>query len=346
MKILYKKHLLLDILLFPLILASFVYRCAAAVRRILYKKGILNSYRSKIPVISVGNLTVGGTGKTPTVIYLCNMLKDKKIAVVSRGYGSRGRGIRVVSDGTRVLCDPDECGDEPLLIAQSTRNTAVVVGKNRAVAVQFAEMNYSPDLIILDDGFSHLRVKRDIDILLIDSTAGFGNGHLLPAGPLREPVSVLRYADAVGVKNGNAPDIPGLGKYDLHDRTYRFHYTLRGIQSVDNSGSREIKDIKDKRIVAIAGVAFPESFFHLLRANGIVPVQCIAMPDHHRYGEKELDKLVGRYAPDIVLSTAKDAVKIQSIRRDRHTAWLYVDMVIEMDERVLKDVFHRKGIPA
>lgn len=346
MKFLYKKSVLLDVLLFPLILASFVYRIAVTVRRYFYRKGIFTSYRAKVPVISVGNLTVGGTGKTPTVLYLCALFGDKKVAVVSRGYGSRGTGVRAVNDGSRLLCGPDACGDEPYLIARTARNAVVVVGKDRAATIRFAEANYRPDLVIMDDGFSHLAVQRDMDILLIDGTAGFGNGHLLPAGPLREPAGALRYADTVGIKNGGAPDMPELQKYDLPGRTYRFRYMLQGLRSVDDDNRREIRDIRDKKIVAIAGVAFPEDFFRLLRENGIVPDRCIALPDHHRYQETELDALVRSHAPHVVIATAKDAVKLRGIRRDRNTAWLYVDMAVEMDEKVLKDTLHRKGITA
>ncbi len=343
MKIFYKKSLLLDILLLPLILVSIIFRYITGTRRFLYLQGILKSYRAGSRVISVGNLTVGGTGKTPMVIYLCKVLAGKKIAVVSRGYGSGGRGIRVVSDGNKILAGPELCGDEPYLIAKSVRQAIVAVGEKKAEVIRYVEEHYNPGIIILDDGFSHLRVKRDLDIVLIDGEKGFGNGHLLPAGPLREPIEALRYADSIGIKGKSLILENTLEKYATQKEVFRFKYRFDSIKTIDDDSVIELNDIKNKRVLAVAGIAFPDSFFTMLESTGIRPVACIAEPDHSRYDEIKISRLAGQYNPDVVLVTAKDAVKIKAIKRDNRVLWLYADIVIAEDGENLKDILRGKG---
>jgi len=344
MGIFYKKSFLYDIILFPLIIASVIFRCVVIIRRALYNRGILKSYRSSSTVISVGNLTVGGTGKTPIVIHLCGMLRSKKVAVVSRGYGAKGKGVRIVSDGKALLCGPDECGDEPYLIAKSNKNIIVAVSKTKTEVIKFLELHYKPDVIILDDGFSHLSVKREIEIVLINGYTGFGNNHLLPAGPLREPIKAIKYANVVGIKGDTGKPVSIIKKYKPHGSIFSFNYKVNGIRCIGDNAAVDIRDIKDKKIVAVAGIAFPESFFKLLYSAGLKPFRCIAKSDHYGYTKHKLDKIVAKHKPDIIIVTAKDAVKIERILENRNTMWLYMDVTPDIDNRVLRNALLEKGL--
>jgi len=305
--------------------------------------GILKSYRPSACTISVGNITVGGTGKTPMVIHLCKLFKGKRVAVVSRGYASRGKGVRIVSDGDKILCTPEVCGDEPYLIANSVPDAVVAVGKNRMQVMQFVESQYKPDIIILDDGFSHLKVKRDIDILLIDGENGVGNGHLLPAGPLREPINSIKYADIIGIKGRHFDATDILSRYTLKENIFYFSYKFNGLKRVENDATIDMNVLKNKKIVAIAGIAFPESFFNLIYSIGIQPLKAISKPDHVRYASYTLKKLVEKYKPDAIIVTGKDAMKIKHIDRDPQVMWVYVDIVVEEHDSQLITLLAKKG---
>lgn len=343
MNIFYKKNPLLDIVLLPLIVVSLVFRCVTGIRRFLYLQGILNSYRAKSRIISVGNLTVGGTGKTPMVIYLSTILTGKRLAVVSRGYGSKGRGTRIVSDGKNILLGAELCGDEPYLIAKSIPGAFVAVGAKKAQVIRFVEQQYSPDIIILDDGFSHLKVKRDLDIVLIDGEKGFGNGHLLPAGPLREPPGAMRRADSIGVKGEGHTVENQIEKYAPLDKVFHFAYRFKGIKTIRQDAEVDAGTMKNQKVLAVAGIAFPDSFFRMLEAAGVHPANCIAEPDHSTYDKNKLRMLTERFSPDAVIVTAKDAVKIKDIERDEAVQWLYADIAISEAGENLKNILRKKG---
>ena len=183
-----------------LFMISKVYGGVVKLRRLFYKKNILTSKRLPCPIISIGNITLGGTGKTPMTIYVVHALKQLgyKVAVISRGYkGSAEKIGGIVSDGKVLLMTPDISGDEPYMMAKRLKDVPVIVGKNRFMAGRMAISKFDPDVIVLDDGFQHLKLQRDLDIVLLDYHKPFGNRHLLPRGVMREPVSALLYADAI-----------------------------------------------------------------------------------------------------------------------------------------------------
>ncbi|MBW1824898.1 MAG: tetraacyldisaccharide 4'-kinase, partial [Deltaproteobacteria bacterium] len=184
-------------LLFPLYLIALFYRLLIQLRHTSYKTGVLKSYSLPCLVISVGNVTMGGTGKTPMVIYLAQVFKEKgmKTAVLSRGYkGKSPEKVAMVSNGERILLNARDAGDEPFLLSKALPGIPVIIGRDRVLSGQYALEHFSPETILLDDGFQHLKLKRDVDILLIDLQYGFGNGHLLPRGILREPLNNLNRA--------------------------------------------------------------------------------------------------------------------------------------------------------
>ncbi len=183
-----------------LIPCAFLYGVVLRLRAYFYARRILAAHRLAAPVVSVGNLSVGGTGKTPMAMYLARLFieRGKRVALLSRGYGGAGGdAVRVVSDGSRLLLSPAEAGDEPVLLARSVPGLIVVTGSDRYRAGLEAFERFQPDIFLLDDGYQHLRLKRDINILLLDAVRPFGNGWTLPAGLLREPLSAVRRADFI-----------------------------------------------------------------------------------------------------------------------------------------------------
>lgn len=304
--------LLLTGLLVPL---SLLYGIVMKVRRQLYSSGILRSNRLAAPVISVGNITAGGTGKTPVVAWIARWYIDrgKRVAVLSRGYGGKGDGSpAVVSDGATTYLTAEEAGDEPVLLARSVPGLVVVTGHDRYQAGLLAQERFSPDIIILDDGFQHLRLRRDLDILLLDARRPFGNGFVFPAGLLREWRSTVSAADAVIVTRGkpddNFPILP------IPPVAWCSHRIAEAVVLADSS-TIATGDIPHP-VVAFAGIADPESFFSCLEDEGLTVAAKLAFPDHAQYNTGLIGRIAGTrdaVSAAAVVTTEKDAVKL-----DRH----------------------------
>jgi len=300
---------------------SLLYGGVVKLREILYKKGVLKSKRLPCKVISVGNLTVGGTGKTPMTIYLANKLTRRgyKVAVISRGYGGGAeKSGGIVSDGQVIFMDPQMAGDEPFLIARNLKNVPVVVGQNRFSAGMSAIRHFSPDVIILDDAFQHLQLERDIDLVLLDSRCPFGNGHLLPRGPLREPLSALLRADAFIFTRSDHINTPPISHFSLPTSHsfltshVPYLYKLTGEKDSD-SESYYISMLKGQKAYAFSGIAKNDDFRRTIAELGCELVGFSAFPDHHRYSDKDFE-LISRSAKaakaDILVTTEKDEVRI------------------------------------
>jgi len=296
------------LLLWPL---SLGFGAAVRLRRLAYQRGWFKSCRVNAPVIVVGNITVGGAGKTPLVIWLVEVLRDAgyRPGVVSRGYGGRSPcwPQRVEADS-----DPREVGDEPVLLARRCR-CPVVVAPDRVAAARTLLADYPCDVILCDDGLQHYRLARDLEIAVIDGARGLGNGFLLPAGPLREPPGRLASVDFV-VSNHGAP------------RTGAFRMTLAAGQAVnlaDPGLTRPLASFRGGAVRAVAGIGNPGRFFSLLQDFGIRILEQ-PFPDHHPFTAADLD-----FADRLpVLMTEKDAVKCQSLARD--TFW-YVPVAARVD---------------
>lgn len=268
-------------LLLPL---SFAFVVLAAIRRALYRAGFLASVRLPVPVVVVGNITAGGAGKTPLVLWLVEELRrrGRYPGVISRGYGGSATVVREVSHGDT----PRIVGDEPLLIKRRA-GCPVFVGRDRAAAgLALLAAHPECDLVICDDGLQHYRLARDVEIAVVDRR-GFWNGWPMPAGPLREPVSRLKSVDAV-VANG-------------WDGVAGFRMTLQGDRFVPLAGNDSLAD--RKRLHAVAGIGEPQRFFDHLTALGL-HFEAHPFPDHHAYGAGDL-----AFDGDAILTTEKDAVK-------------------------------------
>lgn len=270
---------------------SAIYGAAVTTRNALYERGILRARRLEGAVVSVGNLSAGGSGKTPFVLLLGELLKARgvKFDVLSRGYGRKSRGVLLVDPAGL----PDRFGDEPLLIARRLQ-VPVVVGEDRYEAGVFAESKFGRQLHLLDDGFQHRGLSRDFDIVLV--TPHDVNDHLLPAGRLREPLAALRRADAVALVSGASPEaFPLEGKLVWKVR--------RGILP------REVPP----RPIVFCGIARPQNFVLQLRTANIDPVAEAFYRDHYAYGEKdvrELLELKQRSEAGGFVTTEKDAVNL------------------------------------
>ena len=312
-----KRRGLADRLIFGLLVAcSLPYGLIIRLRATAYTWGLFTTKTLARPVISVGNLTVGGTGKTPSVAMLARhfLVRGKRVVVLSRGYGGTLNGREaIVSDGETVFLTAAESGDEPFLLASAVEGLAVVVGADRYSAGLLAMERLSPDIFILDDGFQHQRLKRDLNILLLDSRRPFGNNRVLPAGLLREPRAAGNRADLIiytRSNEGGEPDhFPGI------PACRAFHH-LAGF--TDNGGEpRPFADLVGLKGVAFAGIADPEPFFRDLKDEGLDLVDTLPFPDHCSYGEEDIARVLGTIASsgaDYLITTAKDAVKLGGYR--------------------------------
>lgn len=268
-------------------------------REKLYNSGILATRRLHHPVISVGNLTLGGTGKTPLVIALAQGLRERgfKPAVLSRGYGRTSRGVIVVGSNWQ------ESGDEPMLIKERLQDVPVVVGADRFEAGVVAEQRQLGNLFILDDGFQHRRLHRDVDIVAIDPVEWSAGETLLPAGRWREPKSAVARAHAACVLESPTVSMPSLPIPAFSVKTE--------IESLCRHDGEPVPvdELKGRRIVALAGIAKPERFFATLDSMGIQVHEHVRFGDHHRYTAREIDALAG----DLLITTEKDAVRLRGL---------------------------------
>tara|TARA_B100000315_G_C14594521_1_gene597944 strand:+ start:3774 stop:4868 length:1095 start_codon:yes stop_codon:yes gene_type:complete len=307
----------LDLLLAPL---AFVYGVGGRFRAGLYRLGFLKTRSLSCPVISVGNLTLGGTGKTPMVIALAHWLhgQGKQVGVVSRGYGrDDGSQTVLVSDGNKILVDSQKAGDEPLLIATRCPGIPVIVGNNRYVAGTQLLRQFSCDVLILDDGFQHLALKRDANLLLVDAKLPFGNGHLLPRGPLREPSTCIDRATALIVTRASSPDDNVFAKFGISVSDEIpvgiSQFFLRGFLNLRTGKFLSPENIRGKRCIAFCGIANPNSFSTMLEGAGVMVQEFLSFPDHWRYTEEDLQTIwdtTKGCSPKLVITTEKDAVKI------------------------------------
>lgn len=272
----------------------------ATLRRQAYQTGLLRVRRLPVPVIVVGNLTVGGTGKTPLVIWLTEFLKRQgyKPGIVSRGYGGDAEHW---PQQVRPDSDPVTVGDEPVLIAQRCL-CPVAVGPKRAEAAEALVEHSGCDIVVSDDGLQHLALGRDIEIALVDGVRRYGNERCLPAGPLREPLRRLRSVDIV-VSNGLA----SRGEFSMK----YLALPLRGLRN--ESVTCTLDDLQGEAVHAVAGVGNPERFFHTLRTHGL-RLQEHAFPDHYAFSPGDI-----RFDDDLpVIMTEKDAVKCRRFARPEH----------------------------
>jgi tetraacyldisaccharide 4'-kinase len=292
---------------------SALYGAVTRTRLSLYRRGTFHTTRLDRPVISVGNMTVGGTGKTPLVEWISKAVaaRGKKVCILTRGYGRENPQRQVVvSDGETILATPAEAGDEPYLLATKLLGSAAVISNiDRISAARYAIENLASDCFVLDDGFQHLRVARDLNIVTIDATNPWGGGELLPYGRLREPLSGLGRADCVVMT-----------RCDQAENLDRLREEIRDLISgrpVFESAMRPVKNLLPTGpVAAFCAVGNPQSFFTQLRESGYQLAMQKVFADHHSYTQQDVNHLIDEAAhagANNLITTAKDAVKLRSL---------------------------------
>lgn len=305
-------------------------------RRALYRRGALRIHQLGAPVISVGNITTGGSGKTPLVEWLARVLarENRRPCILTRGYGRMDEGVRVlVSDGERVLADVLESGDEPRLLAERLQGMAAVISDaDRVAAARWALENLHCDLFILDDGFQHLRVARDLNIVTVDATNPWGGGQLLPFGRLREPLDELSRADCCVVTRARqASDIDSLCEEVKRRSNGRPVFLsnvrtigLRPVASIPSSDLHESSPVSllpasgmPEQVAAFCALGNPQAFFAHLQHDGFNLKHTRAFTDHHAYTQSDIETLereAQARGAEALLTTAKDGVKLRALR--------------------------------
>ena len=299
---------------------SAIYRVATDARNSLYRRGTFDSHEVGVPVISVGNLTTGGTGKTPLVEWIAKQLAQsgRRVCVLTRGYGRKTPGRVIVSDGNAVLAGVDEAGDEAFLLAENLKDDAAVIcDANRVGAARWAIETFKINVFVLDDAFQHQRIARNLNILTIDATNPWGNGNLLPAGILREPRESLKRADCVLITRSDQSNRVAEIQSEIATirsdiPVFHSHMKLTNLRSLND----ETRANPQLPIAAFCGIANPESFLTLLRNAAYDLVHVRTFRDHHNYTQKAIDRLTAdarAHGAQEIVTTAKDAVKVRSM---------------------------------
>ncbi|GAB6096458.1 tetraacyldisaccharide 4'-kinase [Desulfatiferula olefinivorans] len=339
---------------------------AAALKNRLYDKGALTVRRLACPVISVGNITVGGTGKTPMTMLLARHLKERgfRPLILSRGYGGRATDKGgVVSDGKTVLMDAAWAGDEPLMMAAALPGVPVVVGKDRSRMGRQALARFSPDVILLDDGFQHRKLHRDLDIVLFDACRPFGNGFALPRGPLREPVAALARAHLFVLTRADDPaesvrafharlEALGLPSAVLRTPviTCGHRPVLRGIIPADRTRMASAVSAPAEAVFAFSGIANNDDVKRSLDALGFTVAGCMAFPDHHPYSADDLAEIARRASAGgahAFVTTDKDAARLGSAVLPLSLYVAGIDLAVTgNDEHLIDRIINRAGLAA
>ena len=346
-----------SLILLPL---STVYSAVTRARLAAYRRGLFSFSKLAVPVVSVGNLTTGGTGKTPLVEWVCRTIdvvthegwhEGKRVCVLTRGYGRANPNTQViVSNGADLVTSEQEAGDEPFLLARNLLGIAAVISNpNRVAAGEWAIENLHSEVFVLDDGFQHLRLSRDLDIVTIDATNPWGGGRLLPYGRLREPLSGLSRADCVIITRAEqAEDLASI-KNALHRiignvPIFSSRMLTRGFRSLAGDPI-DAPSLVTQPIAAFCGIGNPESFFNHLRREGYELALTRTFPDHHQYRQSELDTLGDEATASgakSLFTTAKDATKLQSLTIA--VPCCIVDIQISIDEEESLVELIRKAI--
>ena len=322
-------------------------------RHLLFDLRILKEQKLSCPVISVGNLAVGGTGKTPMVIWLARFLLEEglRIGVVSRGYkGEEAKQVLVVSDGRNILVGSDISGDEPQLLARRLPGIPVLCSTKRALAAEAAVEQFRCEVVILDDGFQHRFVARNLDIVMLDSQYPFGNGFLFPRGILREQNTALKRAQVLvlsrfdGSKQAEQSHKNLIGQWTEKTVVTAVHRATR-LFGATTQRELPLSFVKNKRLAAFAGIGRPDDFFRTVRDLGADLVHTTALPDHHPLTVELLASLVAEASaqqPELWLTTEKDWVRLSHDLPDNMELFvLAVEIDLNGDSSLLKAVVRR-----
>lgn len=317
-----------------LYMLSLIYGITVKTREAFYNRGVLRSKKLPCVVISIGNITVGGTGKTPMTIHVAELVKRMgyKVAVISRGYkGLAEKTGGIVSDGKTIFMEADKAGDEPFMIANRLKNVPVVVGKNRFNAGMTALNSFKPDVIVLDDAYQHLRLKRDIDLVLLDNICPFGNHRLLPRGTLREPLSALMRSDAFILTRSDVAKEPESSYNSVKLKSYArgkpifkaihvpYIYevvkggTLSSQTTEESSAKHGFEFLRGRTAFVFSGIAKNIDFYNTVKGFKCKVTGSSEFTDHHRYTDRDINMILQSAKEsntDFIITTEKDYARI------------------------------------
>ncbi|MFW5855714.1 MAG: tetraacyldisaccharide 4'-kinase [Bacillota bacterium] len=344
-----------------LLLLEYIHIIIYKIRSFLYKSGILETKKMNTPVLSVGNITTGGTGKTPLVESLARRLKERdyKVVIISRGYRSKGNKPIIVADEKEIKVDQEKAGDEVFMLASHLPGVPVLCGKDRTMTARLAEKEFNPDIIIADDAFQHWSLGRDLDLVVVDALNPFGHNHLLPRGLLREPLTALSRADIFIVTRSERVDSEELDRLKGRLRSYNKEaeiifsqhkpFQLGAIACSREEGFYPAKELEEKKILALSGIGSPGSFVRGLNELQAEVVETINYPDHYQYNEEDIMDIAMKAQlneVEWVVTTEKDAVKFDqdmcSNLRKMEVELYSLDIDLDIDEdRLIKSVFKK-----
>ncbi len=304
---------------------SKLYGAAMGARASMYKRGWLKSWKPPLKIVSVGNLTLGGTGKTPMTLAVAEIIQDMglAVAVASRGYGgSAVRSGGLVSDKEKMLMSPDQAGDEPWLLASRLSGVPVAVGRDRVASGLMLARQFGTRVLVLDDGFQHMRIQRDADLLLLDASSPLGNGHVFPRGILREPVNAVQRAGAVVLTRYSGGSLSGVKDISGDRPLFTSAHAPSGFLSCrafentggqDRAGRFDLGHLKGQQVFAFSGIADNQGFLKSLADLGVSVLGSLSFADHHAFDandRKNILKAASRAGADCLVTTEKDLVRL------------------------------------
>lgn len=323
---------------------GWIYGKIADLRNTLYDRGAFEMYDLGARTISVGNITTGGTGKTPLVAYVASILaeREEKVCVLTRGYGRDEPGRRIlVSDGERILVEPKQAGDEPFELAQKLLLKSIVVAdRDRVSAAEWAKRKFGITAFVLDDGFQHRRARRDVDIVCVDATNPFGGRKMLPTGRLREPLHNLCRADIIVITRSNLVENLENLKSEISNLKLGAEVFVSENRIVDIVGLQEFHAKSQRtqskkrleRAFAFCGLGNPENFYSQLRLDGFTILANKGFRDHHFYSQSDISEIEREAADsgaEILLTTAKDAVKLSNLKFEIPCFVVEIEMILD-----------------
>jgi len=319
------------LLFIPLFTLAGIYRLCLSLREWLYRQGLLKTAGAQVPIISVGNLTLGGTGKTPVVEKLVTELKRRgfRPGIITRGYKRRRMGVFAVNPENDTAQD---AGDEAAMLAKKTR-LPVLVAKSRIDGISMGIARFDINVAVLDDGFQVRHVRKDVELLIMNGSERQTEQHLFPLGIYRDPLEAMNRADAILINKGH-----------LNNRTenmaatkprYKIQYEPVHLISVKDGGTIDYRVLRGKRVVAFSALGDNHSFFTLLKDLGTELMKTIEFPDHHIYQDGDLRMIASIKNADMIVTTEKDAVKIEHMISNRNFFYLVIKVRIEEEERLM-----------
>lgn len=341
---------LINFFSFVLTPVSYLWEWVYRLRRFAFKMGVLKSSTFEVPIISIGNLSLGGTGKTPFTLWIGNYLNDslsKKTMVLTRGYkGELENSSGVINTGKKISENPFVFGDEALVLSRNLKNASVVVGADRSDNLRRYYKEENADVVLLDDGFQHLKINRDLNIVLFDSLLPISKYHCPPRGYLREGVNALKEADAILFGRADLVDSDDLSKLENYILKYckpnitsaYFKYAPSAVKNLLHEEDYSLSDLHGKNVICVSGLASPEAFLKLVKQLNANIVDDFNFPDHHLYKVNELEGLVelAQEKDAIILTTEKDIVKMKRCSSSEKIHYLQIGVEFLKGEELVK----------